>query len=140
MLKKILSVIALSAAFGLTACNSPDQAYTVQILGNAYDTAGKPISGLVGQFCWTLRFKSTPDVSQCDPISTNGEGQFSDVASGESKGSGWGQADDTLIGYNTYLEVNGVKYSGKTVQTNMPTADNASEKFDFSLVIDFTVN
>lgn len=132
--KKTLLGIILGSTFLLSACSSYQYGFDIDVLGNVYDSKGTPVSGVLGNFCYTLVFSEHKDES-CNPISTNGEGQFSTTLLGTiKKGEG---GNENFQGYSYYLEVDGKKYSGKMIQKSDPNWDGGILKS--TAVINFTL-
>lgn len=134
---RLLTLFAFATAYLNSGCVS-NIGYEIYVLGNAYNLAGQPISGLTGEFCGTIHLLDEPDVTECAPVSTNGEGQFSTTLNATSTVT-YDSTISEVIGYDTYLEVNGVKYSGKVIQWVEPgRADHRIS--EGSLVINYTIN
>ena len=137
MFKNILLSLAAVLAIGAAGCGPYDQSFSLQVLGNVFDQDGLPISGLTGSFCWTLTYSEGDPDTGCQPVSTNGEGQFSTMVAGVTPTAN-GPVQSVLQAYTSYIEVDGVKYSGKEVVHNVEDR-SATSDYDGTIVINYTV-
>jgi hypothetical protein len=143
MNKNFFALIPLPFIFVLAACSATDETYIVNVQGNVYNESGQPKKMLAGQFCWTLHFSNSPDSAQCDSITTNNEGQFSDIVDASAESSSATRVDNTLTGYELYLKTaDGSTYPGQVIQKVAPQ-DNGkynSTTFNYSITVNFNVN